>query len=67
MHRLASATVLGADLALADECSTAASAHGSDTLRWLEDASRVESLLVTHDGRQLRTSVWPTLSTSSAG
>lgn len=67
VHRLASATVLAADLALADALSTAASAHGPDALSWLEAAAGVEGLLVTHDGRRLTTSGWPTLSASSAG
>lgn len=68
VHRLASVTVLAADLALADACSTAASAHGAAALSWLEAAPGLEALLVTHDGRQLRTSGWPSvLSASSAG
>lgn len=68
VHRLASATVVAADLALADACSTGAGAQGPDALGWLEDAPGVEALLVTHDGQQLRTSGWPSaLSDSSAG
>lgn len=69
VHRLASATVVAADLAVADACSTAAAAHGPDALDWLAQASGVEALLVTLDGELRTTPGWPgiPLSLSSAG
>lgn len=60
VHRLASATVLAADLALADACSTGASAHGPEALGWLTTARGVEALLITLDGERLTTPGWPT-------
>lgn len=60
VHRLASATVVAADLAVADACSTGASAHGPDALGWLTAARGVEALLVTLDGVCLSTPGWPT-------
>ncbi len=70
VHRLASVTVVAADLALADACSTGASAHGREALEWLEDIPGVEALFITLDGRVLLTSGWPgggPLSLPSAG
>lgn len=70
VHRLASATVIAADLGLADACSTGASAHGPDALRWLTAAPGVEAVLVTLDGGALSTPGWPAggaLSPFSAG
>ncbi|MCU1672999.1 MAG: thiamine biosynthesis protein [Frankiales bacterium] len=58
--RLASATVIAADLALADACSTGAGAHGPDALLWLTAARGVEALLITLDGERLTTPGWPT-------
>ena len=59
VERLASATVLGLDLAQADACATAATAHGPDALAWLEADPDLEALLVTLDGRLLTTTGWP--------
>lgn len=59
VHRLASVTVVAADLALADACSTGASAHGPAALAWLSDISGLEALLVTLDGELLPTPGWP--------
>jgi thiamine biosynthesis lipoprotein len=59
VHRLASATVIAADLALADACSTGAGAHGPDALPWLKAARGVEALLITLDGKRLTTPGWP--------
>lgn len=69
VYRLASATVIAADLAMADACSTAAAAHGHDAIGWLVQASGVEALLVTQDGELLTTPGWPgiPLSLRSAG
>jgi len=54
VQRLASATVIGPDLALADAYATAAVAHGPDALGWLERLTEVRAILVTLDGRVLR-------------
>lgn len=59
VHRLASVTVVATDLALADACSTGASAHGTRALGWLSDIPGVEALLVTLDGDLLPTPGWP--------
>lgn len=59
VHRLASATVVAADLAVADACSTAAAAHGPEAIDWLVQADGVEALLVTPDGDLLTTPGWP--------
>lgn len=59
VHRLASATVVATDLALADALSTGAGAHGPESLDWLSDISGVQALLVTLDGDALATSGWP--------
>lgn len=59
VHRLASATVIAADLALADACSTGASVHGPNAMRWLTAAHGVEALLVTLEGAALSTPGWP--------
>lgn len=59
VHRLASVSVIAADLALADACATGASAHGPDAVRWLTAARGVEAALVTLDGRVLTTPGWP--------
>lgn len=57
VHRLASATVVSADLGLADACATAATAHGPAALNWLNDLD-LQALLVTLDGTVLRTRSW---------
>lgn len=70
VHRLASATVMAADLALADALSTGASAHGPQALGWLSRVPGVQALLVTLDGDLLTTPGWPprdSLSPASAG
>jgi len=54
VQRLASATVVSPDLALADAYATAAMAHGPDALRWLERLTGARAIFVTLDGRVLR-------------
>ncbi len=54
VQRLASATVMGPDLVLADAYATAAVAHGPDALGWLERLTEARAILVTLDGRVLR-------------
>lgn len=58
VHRLASATVVSSDLAMADACATAATAHGPGALGWLVDAPDTEALLVTLDRQVLTTPGW---------
>ena len=58
VERLASATVLAADLVLADACAGAACAQGPAALAWLDRLPGVQAMLVTLDGRQLTTSAW---------
>lgn len=53
-QRLASATVLAPDLALADAYATAAVAQGPDALAWLARLADVRAVLVTHEGTMLR-------------
>ncbi len=65
VHRLASATVVGVDLGVADACSTAASAHGPEALAWLSRADGVEALLVTLDGVLLATPGWSRLTAAA--
>ena len=59
VRRLASATVVAADLAFADACATAATAHGPAALDWLARAPGVQALLVDLDGTLLPTAGWP--------
>lgn len=53
-QRLASATVLAPDLALADAYATAAVAQGPGALTWLARLAGVRAVLVTHEGTVLR-------------
>lgn len=57
VQRLASASVLAADLGLADACATAATAQGPAALDWLDDLG-LAALLVTLDGTVLTTGCW---------
>jgi thiamine biosynthesis lipoprotein len=54
-QRLASATVIALDLALADAYATAAVAQGPAALGWLAPLPGVRAVLVTHDGTVFRT------------
>lgn len=56
--RLASATVVGPDLGIADALATAASAAGPGALDWLDDVAGYDALLVTVDGDALVTRGW---------
>jgi len=56
---IASATVLGPDLALADALATGATAGGLAAMPALERAADYEALLVLHTGRVVTTSGWP--------
>lgn len=57
--RLASATVTGPDLGLADAAATGATAHGPDALGWLAALGPShQALLVTLDGTVLTTPGW---------
>lgn len=56
---LASVTVVGGDLGLADAYATAALAMGEAGLRWLERLDGYESLVVTADGRLFRSAGLP--------
>lgn len=55
---LASATVVGPDLGLADALATAASAAGPAALDWLAAVADYDALLVTVDGDTLVTPGW---------
>ena len=55
VERLASATVVGPDLAIADALATAATAAGATALAWLDAAAGYEALLVLPSG-EVRTS-----------
>lgn len=50
VRRLASVTVAGPDLALADAYATAAAAHGPSALTWLTRLADIRALLITTDG-----------------
>ena len=56
---LASVTVVGTDLGLADAYATAAVAMGEAGLRWLDRLDGYESLVVTADGRLFRSAGLP--------
>lgn len=58
VHRLASATVVAEDLALADALATAASAQGPQALTWLAATPGVQALLVLLDGSVVTTPGW---------
>lgn len=53
-QRLASATVIAPDLALADAYATAAVAQGPCAVTWLSRLTDVQAILVTHAGTVLR-------------
>ena len=55
---VASATVVGPSLALADAYATAAVVLGPDAVRWLDGLPRYEGLLVTSDNQQLTSVGW---------
>jgi thiamine biosynthesis lipoprotein len=57
---LASVTVCAADLATADAWSTAAFALGDDAPAWLASQPGLEALVITLDGRTIRTAGFPT-------
>ena len=57
--RLASATVVGPDLARADALATAATAHGPAALDWLQALPGIDALLVDLDGTVLTTRGFP--------
>lgn len=60
VRRLASATMVAADLAVAGACAAAASAHGPQSLYWLDRDPGLTALLVTASGQAPRTRNWPT-------
>jgi len=56
---LASATVIGPSLTLADAYATAAFVLGRDALRWIEGVPGYQALVVAADGGTARSSGWP--------
>ena len=56
---VASATVTGPDLALADALATAVASGGEAVLPWIEQASGYEALVIGHDGSMIRTAGFP--------
>jgi thiamine biosynthesis lipoprotein len=58
---LASVTVIGADLAVADAYATAAVAMGEAGLRWLSTLDGFECAAITEDGRAYVSAGWPAL------
>jgi len=58
VERVASVTVVGPDLAVADALATAATAAGDDALDWLEGVSGYEALLVLPGGDVRTTAGW---------
>ncbi len=57
--RLASASVVGPSLTLADAYATAAFVLGEQALAWIRDVEGYEALLVTADGTVLTSDHWP--------
>jgi thiamine biosynthesis lipoprotein len=55
---IASASVVGPSLTLADAYATAAAVLGRDALRWIDGIAHYECLLVTDDGEQLASARW---------
>lgn len=64
---LASVTVIGADLALADAYATAAVAMGEAGLPWLSKLDGYECAAITDDGRAYVSAGWPALSDAPRG
>lgn len=57
-HRLASATVVGPSLTLADEYATAVFVMGTRALEWIGGVEDYETLLVAADGTVSASSCW---------
>jgi thiamine biosynthesis lipoprotein len=49
--RLASATVIGPDLSVADAYATAVFVMGVDGLEWIEEQPGYDAYLITHEGQ----------------
>ena len=56
--QLASATIIGPSVTLADAYATAAFAMGVVAVDWIETVDGYEAFLVAHDGEQLESSGW---------
>ena len=57
--RVASASVVGPDLGLADALATAVAVAGADGLAFIEPIADYEALVIGHDGRRQSTSHFP--------
>jgi thiamine biosynthesis lipoprotein len=65
--RVASASVVGPDLGLADALATAVAVAGPDGLAFIEPLSDYEALVIDYDGRKQWTSDFPIASTREPG
>jgi thiamine biosynthesis lipoprotein len=65
--RVASASVTGADLGLADALATALAVAGAEGLAFIEPLPDYEGLVIEHDGRRQWTSRFPIASTTGPG
>jgi len=65
--RVASASVVGPDLGLADALATAVAVAGPDGLAFIEPLSDYEALVIEYDGRKQWTSHFPIASTRKPG
>jgi len=65
--RVASASVVGPDLGLADALATAVAVAGPDGLAFIEPLSDYEALVIEYDGRKQWTSHFPIASTREPG
>jgi len=65
--RVASASVVGPDLGLADALATAVAVAGRDGLAFIEPLSDYEALVIEYDGRKQWTSHFPIASTREPG
>jgi thiamine biosynthesis lipoprotein len=65
--RVASASVVGPDLGLADALATAVAVAGADGLAFIEPLADYEALVIGHDGRRQSTSHFPIASMPGPG
>jgi thiamine biosynthesis lipoprotein len=65
--RVASASVVGPDLGLADALATAVAVAGPAGLAFIEPLAGYEALVIEHDGRRQQTSYFPIASTTEPG
>lgn len=56
---IASATIIGPDLGIADAYATAVFVMGTDGLTWIEEQPGYEAFIITHDDMTMWSSRWP--------